>query len=227
MNDDSIADEHFCINTSSTPTIPTGLLVKKVSTPPGYQPGTVGSWSFPTPSSLPTCLHSPAVPTNNRFSVLLEESTIEAVDMDEISVPTRAPPPLLLTIPAPIIPAVVLEQVQSMVEYKIDYIPSTVTQLTDMKEQLSHINPGSITTLPLPGMIHNIIRGWTPARPQSSPAVVLDISICRNAYTDLGLPLPTKKNCSVRHIKKRSIFDIEVQIDRPCQGGRNARSQQL
>ena len=49
---------------------------------------------------------------------------------------------------------------------------------------------GPVTTLPLPHHVHDVVSGWLPTRPRSSPTITVTFSVDRPSYAELGLNLP-------------------------------------
>ena len=180
--------------------------------PPSLQSPQPGTWSFPPPSSEDVPVWQPGVPTSNRFALLEEEDCV--MEEEAVHFPQTAPSPPkkcckpVLSSKAEDTPLPLLTET-----FQFDMVPTTVAHLTSMAAHLSQSDCGPVRTLPLPHMVHDIIRGWTPARPHSSPSYQLDLILCRPAYAAIGLTLPIKRNTSTRHIRRSSIFDTGAQMN--------------
>ena len=74
---------------------------------------------------------------------------------------------------------------------------------------------GPVTTLPLPHHVHDVVSGWLPTRPKSSPTIVANFSVDRPSYAELGLNLPRHSQSSHnpgRPGSKPAIADTGAQL---------------
>ena len=67
--------------------------------------------------------------------------------------------------------------------------PATDTDLIPIVASMQSWE-GPATTLPLPHHVHNTISGWLPTRPRDSPTIMVQFSVDRPSYSQLGLNMP-------------------------------------
>ena len=93
-------------------------------------------------------------------------------------------------------------------------LPATPSDLPPVLAYMRTSN-GPVTTLPLPHHVHDIVSGWLPSRPKSSPTILAQFSVDRPSYAELGLNLP--RHCQSTHnpgrpSNKPAIADTGAQL---------------
>ena len=86
------------------------------------------------------------------------------------------------------------------VEAGLDAAPSQLPVTpSDVHPVLAYLRTsnGPVTTLPLPHHVHDMVSGWHPSRPKSSPTIMVQFAVDRPSYAELGLNLP--RHCQSTH----------------------------
>ena len=71
-------------------------------------------------------------------------------------------------------------------------------------------NTPSVTTIPLPHHVHSHIDGWLKTKPESSPTHLMDITLDRQAYAQLSVPIPNVDTRLVDHAKYDWFFEEDI-----------------
>ena len=134
------------------------------------------SWMYPSPESLPPCTVRTAIKTSNRFERLSIDP--EPAGQGHLGEVRRQPPRhrrhrgrrgqphLTETHQArdssiPTIP-------------EMSSVPTTVAHLAAWTRTAQQSSPGTIRTVSLPHMVHDLVRNWIPATPSASPTCRLE-----------------------------------------------------
>ena len=92
-------------------------------------------------------------------------------------------------------------------------VPTTVAHLAAWTRTAQQSSPGTIRTVSLPHMVHDLVMSWAPATSGASPTCRLEYTLIRQSYSDLNLSLPMKKNKPVRKVDKYGVTDTGAQMN--------------
>jgi hypothetical protein len=95
-------------------------------------------------------------------------------------------------------------------------VPSTPAHLSALVQNMRDWGSKSVTTVPLPHMLHDIHNGWLKSRPTSSPNMSLSIKLHLPSYKQIGLPAPQfsrKITNPTRSAKTPSTMDTGAQMN--------------
>lgn len=204
-------------------TWPPSWTAQWAATPPWHPPCTGGSWSF---SSEPAPAIAPRypIPCRNRFSIWEDAEEIGEDDLMKDSMETPTPPTSSSTTPSRRAPAPCRRRARSRSPSLVGPQhrrsrkdpPSSVADLLPIIASMTEKDASSfINTIPLPHHVHSHIHGWLQTKPDLSPTHPMEVTLDRQAYAELCVPLPKlyhNRHRPGRHRNNPTIMDTGAQL---------------
>ena len=192
------------------------------ATTPSWQPPSIrGSWSF-TPQHTPVVRETGSpIPCHNRFRGFEDEVLVTVVSKDVV---TYSDPPTQLSSPRSRSPTPRRYRARTRSPSMRRPIqarsrrtpPSSAKDLLPVIAFISRTSPGSpISSIPLPHQVHSYVKGWLQTKPEVSPTHPMEVSLDRQAYAELSVPLPKlyhNRHMPGRHRNNPCIMDTGAQI---------------
>ena len=209
-------------------TWPHSWTARWAATPPWCPQPTDGSWSFPA-SPAPATALAPPITCHNRFSALAIDEEIsddEKLLSTEFPMPssspslvtsTRSPPPTRR--PSSPVRRRARSRSPSLVrpEYRRSRKdpPSSAADLLPIIAAMMKDASSPINTIPLPHHVHSHILGWMQVKPDLSPTHPMEVTLDRQAYAELCVPLPRlyhNRHRPGRHSNNPTVMDTGAQL---------------
>ena len=97
------------------------------------------------------------------------------------------------------------------------FLPSSTQDLLPILAQLVRTNSSSntVSTIPLPHHVHSHVEGWLRTKPSNSPSLSMEVTLDRQSYAQLSVPIPSlyhnrHRPGRLNHV--RAITDTGAQI---------------
>ena len=72
-------------------------------------------------------------------------------------------------------------------------LPSSTQDLLSILAQLvrTSSSPNTVSTIPLPHHVHSHVEGWLQTKPSNSPSLSMEVTLDRQSYAQLSVPIPS------------------------------------